>query len=344
MPVYILWIPCLQGNLNISTEKIEARNISDDGVFYVDASLNPETYEVRLSYCLDDAEQKSHEMVFTLFQKPVSCFLHYQITKQTETTSQLAQTLQTEFHQGLYHLFKDFFHEHTFHAADEDSIIHARCFQTQEEYLQDPISDADYYVEEYIKKFIVVNKDINDKLLEMRKWTSTPWKQIRYYLNTYRCYKRLVDKFCRYNGEYLFYESLRKSVPNQLANSKSVDERMKSIDGEIRIKQYLVEKEFSYNSAVIGTNVSTIGTLIGLLGIVLTVFVTCTDKNSKKLEIINNRLNHIDVAEKVSEIKMTLDETGQRILNVDNRIDSINDDLRKVQAENESILKKLGVK
>lgn len=154
MPVYILWIPCLQGNLNISTEKIEARNISDDGVFYVDASLNPETYEVRLSYCLDDAEQKSHEMVFTLFQKPVSCFLHYQITKQTETTSQLAQTLQTEFHQGLYHLFKDFFHEHTFHAADEDSIIHARCFQTQEEYLQDPISDADYYVEEYIKKFI----------------------------------------------------------------------------------------------------------------------------------------------------------------------------------------------
>ena len=106
MPAYVLWIPSLQGNLNISRLKIEAINISDEGEFLVNANLNPETFEVSLSYSFKGVEQK---MVFTPFQKPSCCFLHYHITQQTERESKLAQTLETEFHQGLYHLFKGFF-------------------------------------------------------------------------------------------------------------------------------------------------------------------------------------------------------------------------------------------
>ena len=184
---------------------------------------------------------------------------------------------------------------------------------------------------------------------EIQNRLATPWKKILYYLSTYRSFKRLIEIFCRYEGEFLYYKSLRKSVQEQLTNPKSVDERMRAIDGEIRIKQQLVESEFSYNSAVIGTNVSTIGTLIGIIGIILSILVTCSDKSGRKLDNVNERLDHIDkemfhTVKKVSAIGKSLNETEQSILDIDSRIDSINDNIRKVQFENVKIKKKLGVK
>ena len=345
MPVYVLWIPCLQRNLRITRNKIERINISDEGEFLVNASLNSISFEVKLSYMWEGVAQ---EMLFTPFQKPPSCFLYYQITKQTETTSKLAKTLETEFHQGLYHLFKGFFHDHAFHPADEDSIIHARFFKTIDDYFKESVSDADYYVEEYIKKFDVLNRNVNDHMSEMRNRLATPWNKIRYYLSTYRSFKRLIEIFCRYEGEFLYYKSLRNSVQEQLTNPKSVDERMRAIDGEIRIKQQLVESEFSYNSAVIGTNVSTIGTLIGVIGIVLSILVTCSDKSGRKLDNMNERLGQMDkevlhTVKKVSAIEKTLNETAQSVLDIDSRIDSIDSNIKKVRFENVKIQKKSGV-
>ena len=195
----------------------------------------------------------------------------------------------------------------------------------------------------------MVNRNINDLLFEMRNRTATSWKKILYYLSTYRSYKRLIEIFCRYEGEYLYYKSLRNSVQYQLSNRNSVDERMRAIDGEIRIKQHLVEREFSYNSAVIGTNVSTIGALIGIMGIVLSIFVTCSDKSSRKLDNMNERLDQmnrgaIHTAKKASVIEKTLNETGLRIQKMEGRIDSIDGNLQKVQYGKEKIQKEMVVK
>lgn len=349
MPVYVLWIPCLESSLKVCRDRIESTNISDEGDFLVDAHLNVDTYEIRLTY---QTEEQQQEMILSLFQKPSACFLHYQITKQTETASQLAKTMESEFHQGLYHLIKGFFHNHAFHPADEDSIIHARYFESMEQYMGERVSDADYYVQEYINKFDRVNKNINDALNEISKRTATSWKQVYYYLKTYGAYKRLAHLIGRYEGEFLYYKSLRSSVEGQLSDSKSVDAKMEALDNEIHIKQHLIEHEFSYNSAVIGTNISTVGMIVGAIGIILSVIsliISSSDSKAEKLGEIEERLGGIEQRISLSESKSRgiinrIEENTDSIASLSGEVEAMGKSLKEIQNGNAKIQKRLGVK
>lgn len=290
MACYVLWIPNLGEGLELRETKIEQHNIADEGIATIDVEIDSVTRQITIRYQYSGAEQV---IVLSPFKPCQGCFLYYTIASRTETDSALSRTLDDKFHVGLYHAIKRFFHQHTHHSSDEDSILHARFFPNETAYQKAEKSDAEYYIEEYIKKFSILNNNIDEWLEQIAEKESTEWKKVLYYLNIYSAYKRIIDRLCRYDGEYLYYQSLRQSVAQVLKNASYYDRRISSIDREIQIKRHRVESTFSHTFSIIGTNISTVGLLVGIIGIVLSIFATCSDGDKERYDALQEELKEV---------------------------------------------------
>lgn len=305
MPVYVLWIPCLEDELTIRETEILKYNISDTDISLINAKIDVDDWHISISYEYGGHEQK---IVLSPFRPVKGGFLYYSLFSQTESETRLAQSLHEKFHQGLYHIIKSFFHKHIHHPKEEDSILHARFYKSEDEYFAETKGDAEFYVEEYIKKFTYLSNDIVDCLNEIALKERTEFQRIINYLSIYSAYKRLTDKLSRYEGEYLYYQSLRKSVGSVLRNATVYDRRMSLLDQEIRIKLHQAENAFNYNSSIIGTNVSSLGLCISLVSLVLAVIITYVDRSDEQLQYVNEQLEKIDH-------KVDIDnQTGSRIV------------------------------
>lgn len=287
MACCVLWIPNLGEGLELRETRIEQHNIADVGVATIDAEIDPDTHKITIRYLYAGAEQ---EIVLAPFKPSKDCFLYYTIASRTETDSTLSRTLDEKFHVGLYHAIKRFFHLHTHHSSDEDSILHARFFSDEKAYQEAEKSDAEYYIEEYIKKFSIFNTNLDEWLEQIAEKESTELKKVLYYLNIYSAYKRIIDRFCRYDGEYLYYQCLRQSVAQVLKNASYYDRKIASIDREIQIKRHRIESAFSHTSSIIGTNISTVGLVISIVGIILSIFATCSDGNEERYDVLQEEL------------------------------------------------------
>lgn len=338
MPIYVLWIPCLEDELTIRERKISNYNISDTDISLIDAEIN-DTWHIIISYQYDGKEQK---IVLVPYRPPRGGFLYYTLYSQTEFNTRLAQSLQEKFHQGLYHIIKSFFHKHVHHPKEEDSILHARFYKSEEELLAETKNDGEFYVEEYIKKFTFLSNDIVDCLNEISLKERTEWQRIINYLNIYSAYKRLTDKLSRYEGEYLYYQSLRKSVGSTLRNATAYDRRMSLLDKEIRIKLHQAENAFNYNSSVIGTNVSSLGLGISIISLILAVYIAWIDRSDEQLQLVNEQIGRIDekvdiqtqsVTDKFKQLEMTfgdVDSLNDRIGDQDTKIDLLNQQNKQI--------------
>lgn len=287
MACYVLWIPSLEPSLVLRKSKIENYNIADEGITVIDAEINPETYQITITYQYRGTDQR---ILLSPFKPCQGCFLYYSLDSRTEAESTLARTLDVKFHAGLYHAIKCFYHQHTHHAPEEDSILHARFFSDENEYFAANQSDANYYIEEYFTKFSILNNHIDDCLEQIAEKENTEWKKVVYYLPIYSAYKRLIETLCRYEGEYLYYQSLRQSVSNILKNASEYDKKVASIDKEIRIKWRRIESAFNHTSSIIGTNISTVGLIVGVIGIILSVVATCRDNSEARLGTVQDEL------------------------------------------------------
>lgn len=262
MALYILWIPNLTANvsLKIRKEKIEHYNISDTDVNYITASIDRNSWNIEFSY---EFQNETHRMLLTPFQANANGFLFYELADQTESDSCLAQTMSKGIHAGVYHLIKEFFHEHNFHSAEEDSILHARFFQTIEEYRQSQTSDRDYYIKEYHKKFRTFFNDINGDISVLENSLS-----LMRYREVYKGYKRVLDLINRFNGEYLYYQSLIH-IPNEELPWEA--EEIKAWSQSLQIKKEKIENLFTYNSALFGTHYSMYGLMTGIISLIITI-------------------------------------------------------------------------
>lgn len=140
MACYVLWIPNLGESLELRETRIEQHNIADVGIATIDAEIDPDTSQITIRYLYEGAEQV---IVLSPFRPCKGCFLYYTIASRTETYSALSRTLDKKFHVGLYHAIKQFFHQHTYHSSDEDSILHARFFPDEKAYQEAEKSDAE---------------------------------------------------------------------------------------------------------------------------------------------------------------------------------------------------------
>lgn len=295
MPIYIIWIPCLEDKLTIRERKISDYNISDTDVSLINAEINDD-WHITISYQYGEKKQK---IVLVPYRPARGGFLYYTLSTQTECESRLARSLHEKFHQGLYHIIKSFFHKHIHHPKEEDSILHARFYKSEDDLQSEKKSDAEFYVEEYIKKFTYLSNDIVDCLNEVAEMERTEWKRIINYLSIYTAYKRLTDKLSRYEGEYIYYQALRKSVGSVLKNATIYDRSMSLIDKEIRIKLHHAENAFNYNSSIIGTNVSSLGLCISVISLVLAIVIACTDRSDKNLQMVGVQLDRISQKEEL---------------------------------------------
>ena len=210
---------------------------------------------------------------------------------------------------------------HTHHAPEEDSILHARFFSDEKEYFAANQSDAEYYIEEYFTKFSILNNHIDDCLEQIAEKENTEWKKVVNYLPIYSAYKRLIGTLCRYEGEYLYYQSLRQSVSNVLRNASDYDKKFASVDREIRIKWRRIESSFNHTSSIIGTNISTVGLIVGVIGIILSVVATCSDNSEECLKTVQDELNRIH--QEVQNIQHTQENLFQSIDGSQVTMDSI---------------------
>ena len=332
MPIYVLWIPCLEDELTIRERKISNYNISDTDVSLIDAEIN-DAWHIIISYQYGGKEQK---IVLEPYCPPKGGFLYYTLFSQTEHETRLAQSLHEKFHQGLYHIIKSFFHKHVHHPKEEDSILHARFYNSKKELLAETKNDGEFYVEEYIKKFTFLSNDIVDCLNEIGLKERTEWRRIINYLYIYSAFKRLTDKLSRYEGEYLYYQSLRKNVGSTLRNATAYDRRMSLLDKEIRIKLHQAENAFNYNSSVIGTNVSSLGLGISIISLILAVFIAWIDRSDEQLQFVSEQIGRIDdkvniqtrsVTDMFKRLEMTtedVDSLHSRIVDQNTKIDLLN--------------------
>lgn len=342
MPIYVLWIPCLEDRLTIRETKINNYNISDTDISLIDAEINTE-WQIIIKYEYNKIKQ---EIVLTPYCPAKRGFLYYTLTSQTENESQLARSLHVKFHQGLYHIIKSFFHKHIHHPKEEDSILHARFFNTEDEYKEKTKGDAEFYIEEYIKKFTYLRNNIADCLSEVREKENSDWSRILHYLTIYRAYKRLTDKLLRYEGEYIYYKSLRKSVDEELKDAELYDRKMSLLDKEIRISLHYAENAFNYNSSIIGTHVSSLGLLISIISIVLALVITFTDKSERQLHSVSEQLDKIDMNvdiqnESIKDMSKQLEITTEKVDTLSFRYSRLHDRLQKFTL-NFNISKKIG--
>lgn len=340
MPIYVLWIPCLEDELIIRETEILDYNISDIDVSLIDARIDSNTWYIYIDYKFGESNQ---EIVLVPYRAAKCGFLYYALYSQTENETRLAQSLHEKFHQGLYHIIKSFFHKHIHHPKEEDSILHARFYKTEEDFLSETKSDGEFYVEEYLRKFTYLSNDIVDCLNEIALKERTEWHRIYNYLSIYKAYKRLTDKLSRYEGEYLYYKSLRKSVGSVLKNASVYDRRMMLLDQEIRIKLHQAENAFNYNSSIIGTNVSSLGLCISILSFVLAVIIAFMDRSNSQLSSVSEQLDEIthkvDIQnDSVSSLRMSLETLRGKLDTLNATTANQGSDIKAFNQQNKQIL------
>lgn len=349
MACYVLWIPSLENDLVIRQTIIKQYKLEDFGEpFTIDAEIDSSSFRIILKYEYLD---QPHQIILSPFKEKRGCFLYYSVSSQTESESTLARSLESKLHQGLYDIIKKFFHKHTHHPNEEDSILHTRCFTDIGAYEKESKSDAEFYVEEYIKKFSFFNQDLDDCLEQIKEMRDGPVKERINYLNLYKAYKRIIDKLYRYKGEYLYYKSLRQSVSNVLRNGSKYDNQVKAICDEIEIKLNRVESNFNYTSSVVGCNISTVGLIISFIGLIIACITIFCNRNEKRLDGIEEKMELYhkqvsfshkylnDICEKQSELEEILNRETDALFDIARSTDE-QDSLLQVVLQQQKIVER----
>lgn len=288
MCYYVFWIPSLSGKLELKNTDMMV-NISDTDVFEVSAHIDKKSREVILSYQYKDTE---YEISLTPFKDIDRCFLYYKLDEIKEKESPISRDLLEKFPNWLYHIFKQFYHNHKFHSEEEDSILNTRFFNSYAEYSNTEMSDREFYLNEYEERFRGILTRICDNLTQIDIRRSKG--EYRNYLKIYKGYKKLLDIFLQYEGEYSYYKALKASLPNSKTDiAKETIRRIEYIDTEIRIRKEMINNQFSVDSAIIGTNISTAGTVFGVVGVVLSVIAmcqTCASTTDEKIQQVENEV------------------------------------------------------
>lgn len=114
-----------------------------------------------------------------------------------------------------------------------------------------------------------------------------------------------------------YYTVLKTSLPSsKTENAKETIRKIEYIDTEIRIRKEMINNQFSVDSTVIGTNISTAGTIFGVLGVILSAIAmcqTCVSTTDKKIQRVENEMATVKTDVKVLDsLSRCTRKMGQR--------------------------------
>lgn len=267
MACYVLWIPCLsEQGLTILQDNISERNISDTGVNFVTAKIDRNDLSISFEY---KYKEQKHKLFLEYIgkNKDKGGLLSYRLKYCRDRESPLAKTMQEEMPLSIYHIIKDFFHKHTFHSDDVDSMLHARFFLLEKEMEKTRISNEEFFIKEYHSKFKVLFDDITSSMNLLYKQKD----RLLGYKNVYDGHKRLLEKINQFKGEILYFETLSSCISEDETNVRKEIDEIRNWKRILDIHKDSIETRFAYNNALYGTKFSYIGIFVGIAGIILSI-------------------------------------------------------------------------
>lgn len=250
---YALWIPVLTTNgLRINGRRVIYKNLSDTEVaFNVKAEID-DSFSVRFYYQ----------------EKPVanlSCYGHNQhgflLYELTECDDKVFATLRTKMPTPIYHLIKDFFHEHIFHSKNEDSLL-VPCVSNNR---IDPDNLGDVYhhylsrYEEKIRYYRDEIKELSDNLVALIQKSAGFNKGLN---QAYPDLKNLSEKA---KGEHRFCSYLI-TVSGDFPLCRPAIANMEPLIAQINYMMCMIEFRMGVESTKLSLRIGRRGVLVGIFG------------------------------------------------------------------------------
>jgi hypothetical protein len=296
---YALWIPVLEETeLKLIKENVQKQDISDNGndPFEVEVSINPSSFNININ-CKKDGQQKHVDLIL---EHRNSCgMLVYRLETEDET-SFLSKKLHECIPKAIYHIIKEFFHEHKFHSSEEDS--HLKPYFLDSPIKANDLTPIKHYLNEYCEMFKAYKRELNEQ-----------WKEIVGLINkelplkSFDACRSLIENCEKAKGEYLYCGALigflRKQqvlddgLIHQIQSSiidinVLCDKAKLSLDHtgiKVSAKLGIISVESGRRSVRLGA----LGVFLGVLSLIITLWPSDT-KSYKELIKVDEKLNVMD--------------------------------------------------
>jgi hypothetical protein len=297
---YALWIPILEETeLKLIKENSQRQNISDieDDPFVVEIGINPDSFCFKIKY---EIEGQQNEVDLILKHKNSCGMLVYELETRDENSS-----FSKELHKGMpkavYHIIKEFFHEHKFHLSVEDSLI--KPYFSERLIKTDDLDPVIHYLKEYRHKFEVYGRELNEQMKGIANLIAEelPFK-------SFDACKSLIENCERAKGEYLYCSALinflrKQSVPKDdglihqiqcsITDINVLCDKAKLLLNHTGIKISTKLGVISVKSGRQSVRLGLLGGYLGVFSLIITLWPSDT-KSYKELIKVDEKLNVMD--------------------------------------------------
>ena len=268
---YALWIPQYQEGIptvkKYCLEEVSLQDRPEDPPLWVSAEVNPSTQLISLKYRIDGNEART-----LLFHKIVSNdkgFIIYKLNLDDDEQDFLCERFRVTMPKAIYHFIKNFFHNHQFHNADDDSLLDA-YFSESEINLADAVHVGKIihvYINSYVNKYagaILLSREIlneaNQNITKGYKLEATR-NELLLAIEKNRV---IID------GESLYCDFLVNSFPEaislaQLQHLYILRDEFSHYDGRLQQLEASLSSKQSLKLGWMGLYASIIGALAGLV-------------------------------------------------------------------------------
>jgi len=258
-PFYALWIPILRThNLYLTEVRETSKDLSDTGEPFVVKAIIDEDFNI--NFFFEDELAVSINCYFS----NENGYLLYKLNSLESSKNIIFDIFKRKMPTAIYHLIKDFFHEHIFHSKNEDSLL-VPYFSI--DYIDPKQMEAvyKYYLDQYFNKIFNYKVEILNNEDKLVKCLS---KSITYNKGLYILYPG-IKKMCeKAKGEYNYCKFLL-SVSDKYTTCENLDVRIEQSMFSIDFIQSNIDFSFLFESSKLSLKIGALGVLVGFIGIVI---------------------------------------------------------------------------
>jgi len=171
----------------------------------------------------------------------------------------------------LYHLIKEIWHSHEFHAPEEDTLLEAFLISANTSSLKFDFQLFERSILHFLKNYYLKFSTLSDKYSSYspeKNFLSYLYEPLKFHL--YPLYSKEVENLEKALGEYLYFSNLKTEAKLLNLKNNEIEKLITEIDNFKEFLTFKVE-EFKHKKEIIVSGWTFIALVIGLFALFLTL-------------------------------------------------------------------------